>query len=216
MAKTYYRENTKLLKSLDDFDHNYQKNEVLQWCFSSPFPSRFLYYALSSRNFEYIELCRFLITDLSRVLQSQSMNYAANGQFYRGMKVTNEGLEKLIKHTGKLICPNLRPVLFKISGSSSVPTGQGTAGLVVFDVYTTFRVKYINCGPVSIVKLELADEIGRNLARKYRMKYKSENILSLLDQFSALAKPPARLSPVRQLSLPLTNVTSKMTAEKVR
>jgi hypothetical protein len=112
--------------------------------------------------------------------------------------------------------PDLRPVLFKISGSSSVPIGQGTAGLVVFDVYTTFRVKYINCGPVSIVKLELADEIGRNLARKYRMKYKSENILSLLDQFSALAKPPARLSPVRQLSLPLTNVTSKMTAEKVR
>jgi hypothetical protein len=172
------------------------------------------------------------------------MDDKANRQFYRGMKVTREGLEKLMKHTSKLICPkgfficnksknaalnlarssdyrpDLRPVLFKIHCPPSVSIGElpviGFDGLIVFDVYTTFRVKYVNRGPVSIVKLEPADEIGRNLARDYRMKYKSENVYSLLDQLSTLPKPPAPSSPMHHSSLPSANVTGTVTPRKIK
>jgi hypothetical protein len=135
----------------------------------------FLRQALNSRNTKHIDLCRFLIDDVSDVLH-QPMTCKSNRQFYRGLKITNEGLEKLTKHTGKLIClkgfftcnksrkvdldlarssnyrPDLRPALLKINCPPFVPLGEvptvGTGGLVVFDVYTAFCVKYVNRGPV--------------------------------------------------------------------
>ena len=155
--------------------------------------------------------------------------------------MTREDLQKLKKHTGKLICPkgfftcnksrrvaldfaqipnyrrDLKPVLFKINCPSSVLIGEipmtSTPGLIVFDVYTAFRVKHVKRGPVSIVKLEPADEDGRNLAHAYRMIYKSQNVQSLLDQLLAFSKPPAQLSPIQR---PPLNLTPKMTRTKVR
>ena len=186
----------------------------------------FLHQTLSTRNLEKIDLCRFLLNDISHVLH-QPRNSKVNQQFFRGLKVTNEGLEKLTKHTGKLICPrgfftchksrkvaldiarspdyrpDLRPVLFKIYCPPTVPMGEiATIGLVAFDVYTAFRVKCVNRGPVSIVKLEPADEYGRRLAREYKTKYKTENVNKLLEQLSVLPKPPPSslpLSPVEKL-----------------
>jgi len=228
------------LESLDGFDYCYEQSEALQWCFSSPFPSHFIHHALRSLDTEYIDLCRFLIDDVSRLLQ-QPMDFNANHRFYRGLKVTREGLQKLTKHTGKLICPkgfftctkskkvaldlaqlpnyrlDLRPVLFKINCPPSVLIGEirltGTPGLIVFDVYTAFRVKSVKRGPVSIVKLEPADEDGRNLALAYRMIYKSQNVQSLLDQLLEVSKPPARLPSIQESSL---NVIPKMMPKKVR
>jgi hypothetical protein len=207
------------------------------------FSSCFLHDALSSRNTKDIDLCRFLINDISHVLQ-QPIDFKVNRQFYRGLKLTNEDLEKLIKHTEKLICPkgffirtksrklalnlaqspnyrlDLRPVLFKINCPLSIHIGEvpmiGTSGLVVFDVYMAFRINYVNRDSVSVVNLEPADEVGRNLARAYRMKYKSENVQTLLDQLSTLPKYPARLSPIqRSPSLPSANVTPKVIPKKV-
>ena len=43
MAKEHYRENPKILESIKEFNRSYKRNDVLQWCFSSPFPSRFLH-----------------------------------------------------------------------------------------------------------------------------------------------------------------------------
>ena len=126
--------------------------------------------------------------------------------------MTKESLHRLIKHTGKLICPkgfftctkskkaaldlaqsadyrsDLRPVLFKINCDSTVPFAElpmkDTSGLIVFNVYTAFRVKSVNRGSLSIIKLEPADEDGANLALAYRMKYTAET----------LSKSPVELS----------------------
>jgi hypothetical protein len=144
------------------------------------------------------------------------------------MKMTNEYLDKLENHFGELICPkgfllcsqsrktaleiasspnhrpDLIPVLFKITYDRSVPIAElpkkNAAPLMVFDIFTVFRVKYVNRGPVSIVKLEPADEDGRRLGREYRMKYESESVQDLLEQLLSPPKPPARLPPL-QLSL---------------
>jgi hypothetical protein len=238
LAENYYRRNTKLLESLDDFDYCYDKSDALQWCFNSPFPSRFLHHALSSRNTKHLDLCHFLITDVSRVLQQPSYNLKSSHQFYRGMKLTNELLDKLEKQIGKLVCPkgfltctksrksaldlawsptyrpDLKPVLFKIDYDPSVPIGElslkDTSTLVIFDVYTAFRVKYVNRGLVSIIKLQPADEDRRSLARGYRTEHGLENVESLLHQLSIVPKPSVRL-PLTSL-----NMSPKISSKKIR
>ncbi len=136
--------------------------------------------------------------------------------------MTNEFLDKLETHLDELMCvkgfliciqsrkialeaanspehrPDLVPVLFKITYDRSVPlaelSNKDNASSLVFDVYTAFRVKYVNRGQVSIVKIELADEDGRQLAREYRMKNRSESVQTLLDQLLFASKYPAKLS----------------------
>ncbi|CAF0924362.1 unnamed protein product [Rotaria sp. Silwood1] len=242
LAEKYYKGNTKLLDSIDNFDCGYDRNDALQWCFSSPFPSRFLHHALSTRNTKYIDLCRFLIIDVSHVLK-KSNELKSNNQIFKGIKMTDELLEKLINHTGKLICPkgfftcttsrvaalelarspdyrpDLKPVLFKVYYDSSVPIGElpgkDMSTLVIFDVYTAFRVKWVSCGPVTIVDLEPADEDGRNLAQEYKKKFKSPNIQDLLDKLLVVPKPPPRLPPIKRASTPPTNHASKISPKKV-
>ncbi len=137
--------------------------------------------------------------------------------------MTNEFLDKLENHSGALICtkgflicsqsrrialeaanspdhrPDLIPVLFKITYDGSVPlaelSNRDTASSMVFDIYTAFRVKYVKRGQVSIVKIEPANEDGRQLARDYRMKHRSESVQNLLDQLLFPSKYPTTLSP---------------------
>jgi hypothetical protein len=136
--------------------------------------------------------------------------------------MTNEFLDKLENHSGKLICPkgflicsqsrkialeavnssnhrpDLVPVLFKITYDRSVPlaelsnTGAESSSLV-FDVYTAFRVKYVNRAQVSVVQIEPANEDGRKLALDYRMKHRSKSAQNLLDQLLFPARSAVRL-----------------------
>jgi hypothetical protein len=159
------------------------------------------------------------------------------------MKLTNEVLDKLGKHTGKLICPkdfltctksrkgalaiassldhrsDLMPVLFKINCDSSVAIAElsmkDSVVINVFDMFTVFRVKYVNRGPVSVIKIEPADEDGRSLAREYRKKHDSESVQNLLDQLLAPSKPPGRLSPIEQPQL-LQNESIDLSPNDVR
>jgi hypothetical protein len=230
MAEEYYRGNLKLHQAIIDFDQSYTKSDAIQWCFTSLFPSRFLRRTLCSHNIEHLNACRFLLTDVSRIIQHQP-NRKTSCELYRGVRTTNAFLEKLEHHAGKLICSkgfllcnqsrkaalevassldhraDLMPVLFKITYDTSVPITEvhvkDATPLIVFDVYTAFRVKYVNRSQVSIVKLEPADEDGRNLAREYRMKHESESIQNLLDQLLVPPKPPARLASLKQSQLPV-------------
>ena len=220
VGEKFYRKNNKLLKSVDDFDYCYERNEALQWCFISPFPSLFLQEALSTRNMKRMDHCRFLINDVSRLMQLPT-ECKTNREFYRGIKASDQELEKLTKYSGKLICVkgyftcfksrkvaldiarssvyrfDLRPVLFKIDTPATVRVGEisttSTGGLVVFDVYMTFRIKCVNIGQVTVVKLEPASEDGKQIARAYRAKNKAANLHNLLDQ---LIMPPTTIPPL--------------------
>jgi len=157
--------------------------------------------------------------------------------------MTNEFLDKLENHFGELICtkgfltcsqsrrvaleaanspehrPDLVPVLFKITYDRSVPlaelSNKSTASSMVFDIYTAFRVKYVNRGQVSIVKIELADEDGRQLARDYRMKHRSESVQTLLDQLLFPSKYPAKL-PSHEPALLTECVLPELSPNEVR
>ncbi|CAF2066721.1 unnamed protein product [Rotaria magnacalcarata] len=242
VAERYYRGNKRILDAVDNFDCDYDRNDALKWCFSAPFPSRFLNHALSTRNPRFIDLCRFLIVDVSYVLKEPT-DHKSNYQIFKGIKMTAELLEKLVNHIGKLICPkgfftcttsriaalelarapdyrpDLKPVLFKLNYDSSVPMGQllmkDTSTLVVFDVYTAFRVTWITRGPVSIIDLEAADKDGRNMALEYKARYKSANIQKLLSQLLVFPKPPPRLPAIKRSQSSSAKRRPRITLKKV-
>ena len=220
MGKEHNRENPKILQAINEFNRSYKRNDVLQWCFSSSFPSRFLHQALRNCEIEHLDRCQFLFMDISYILHRPNDRQISR-ELYRGMKLTNDLLDRLVTHTGKLICPqpyffwikskmtalkfacstnyrtDLNPVLFKISCEPSTPIGElsmkGSPTQIVFDLYSVFRVIHVNRGPVSSVRLEPADEDARSIARGYRTKHKSESIQNLLAQLLIIPKPPVFL-----------------------
>lgn len=226
MAKEYYHEKPKIIQFIDEFDRSYKRNDVLQWCFSSTFPACFLRQALRNCENEYLDRCRFLFIDISYVLHRSNERQICR-EFYRGMKLTDELLDGLINHTGKLIClqpyffwirskttalkfacssnyrMDLNPVLFKISCEPSVPIGEAlmknAPSQTIFDLYSVFRVTHVHRGPVSSIRLELADEDARNIARGYRTKHRSESIQNLLGQLLIVPKPPVTIKRVLRL-----------------
>lgn len=237
MAKEYYRDNPKLLQSINEFNRCYHQNDVFQWCFSSPFPSRLLHQALRTSHTEHLDQCRFLLADISYILRRSNQRQITR-QLYRGMKLTNEVHNRLINHTGKLIClegyflwikskmtalkfasssnhrTDLNPVLLKITCESSIPIGEisvkNSSTQIIFDLYTVFRVTHVNHGPVSVVRLELANEDGRSIAQGYRAKHKSESIQNLLDQLMTLPDPSV---PIKRS---LSSVKRSMAENKIR
>lgn len=149
---------------------------------------------------------------------------------FRGIKMTKELLDKLVNFTGKLMCPkgfftcttsratalelarapdyrpDLKPVLFKVYCNSSVPLGElamrDSSKLIIFDAYSTFRIKWITLGPVSIVDLEPANNDGQRLAQEYKTRFKSSNVQNLLNQLLAVPKPPARAERLPPINRP--------------
>ena len=225
MAEMYYHGNVKLLQSISLFDLTYNKNEALQWCFYSPFPSRFLHQALHTRHQEHLELTRFLLNDVSSLIHRNNSRKTTH-QFYRGMKLTQELLDHLMNHIGKLICAkgyftcvksratalqmswsldhrsDLKPVLFKVICDPNCAFRElvmkDKTTQIVFDVFTPFRITFVNRALVSIVRMEPADDEGRNMARAYRTKHKGENIQQLLDQLATVPNP--LVTTIRSLS----------------
>lgn len=217
MVKEHYRENAKILQSINEFNRSYKRNDALQWCFASPFPSRFLHQALRNCEIEHLDRCRFLFMDVSYVVHRPNDRQISR-DLYRGMKLTNELLDRLANHTGKLICPqpyffwikskmtalkfasspnyrtDLNPVLFKISCEPSISIGEismkNSPTQIVFDLYSVFKVIYVNRGPVTSIRLESAEEDAKSIARGYRTKHKSESIQNLLAQLLIVPKPP--------------------------
>lgn len=150
--------------------------------------------------------------------------------------MSEEFIEKFEHHVGKLICSrgyflcnqsrktaltianssehrmDLKPVLFKISYDQSVSLGElvqnESSPLMIFDVYTVFRVKYVNHDDITTIKLELADDEGKKFAESYRMKHRGESVSSLLNLILSPHKPPMRLPPLRRIPTAPSPTTS--------
>ena len=68
---------------------------------------------------------------------------------------------------------------------------RDTPTLVIFDLYTAFRVTHVNLGPVSVVRMEIAEEEGLNIAKAYRAKNKSESVQDLMARLLVVPDPPS-------------------------
>ena len=212
-ARTYYRGNPKSLKLIDEFDKWYRPNDCLRWCFRSPFPCRPLRCALMSRRMNLLSTYQFLILDATRLLQQQS-KHCAQGQVYRGLKLSNELVDMFESHTGELVCANgfficskarnnelqlattagyrtdLASVLFKIDLDGSARYAEVTmengSSMVVFDVATSFRVVCVNRGSMCIIKMKTAADDGQKLALEYKRQHQEKTIKTLLEQLSTV------------------------------
>ena len=225
VVQDYYQHNNKTLALIEQLDHSYIATDALSWCLRSPFPSRFVNHALYSRNREQLNLCRFLISDASHVLQQQP-KHPSSTQVYRGMKLSSELVEKYIKNIGKLVCtsrffvctksrttalaaassatyrPDLIPVLFKIDCDSTTSYFESSKNvsspIIVFDVCSAFRILYVAQEQMVIVKMKIASDDGRKVAREYKAKHDGVSIETLLDQLVHPSKSCIWQQPLKQ------------------
>ncbi len=208
-----------ILRLIDEFEKSYRSAEVISWCFHSPFPSRFLHHAIRSHNREQLGVCRYFFSDALRYFQHHPPRTTSE-QFYRGMKISNELLDRFEAHVGQLICTNgffpsmksrrsalalaslpayrtdLSPVLFKIDCDPSSLcielANRSPLPLIAFEMCTAFRVIYVNRGSMTVIKMKTDGENGRKLALNYLEEHNGESIQSLLDE---LLKPPTPPPP---------------------
>ena len=242
VGETHYADNPKLLDSLHHFDQFYSRSDALQWCFCSTFPSHYLHQALRTRQLESLDHCRFLVSDVSRILQ-QSSKHKSNTKLYRGMKLSKEYLDQLEEHCGQLICykgyltctksrkiavamanapdhrSDLIPVLFKITADKSSPMGEisskNESTKIIFDFYTTFRVIYVVREEMTTIKLEYAVTDGKGIAKEYLNKQGVENVINLLNHCSIVTTLPRRLPPIERSKSSKKSKESEMITEEI-
>ena len=218
-TRQYYRDNLIIIRHIDEFEKSYRPSEVITWIFRSPFPSRFFHHALRSHNKEQLGVCRPLFVDTSRVFQ-QHPKRKTSDQFYRGMKLSSELLDRFEAHIGQVVCtngyfpctksrtnalalaslpayrPDLLPTFFKIDCDALSLyvelTNKYPSPLVAFDICTAFRVVYVNRGPMTVIKMKTDGEYGRKIALEYLEQHAGATIKSILDE---LTKPPTPPPP---------------------
>lgn len=218
-TQQYYRDNPIILHVIEELEKSYRPSEVINWCFRSPFPSRFLRHAIRSHNKEQLNVCRSLFIDVSRAFQ-QHPKRKTSDQFYRGMKLSNELLDQFEAHLGQLVSttgffpctksrtnaltlasspayrPDLSPVLFKVDCDASSLymelVNKYPSPLLAFDICSAFRIVYVNRGPMTVIKMKTANENGRKLALMYMEEHANATIPALLDE---LMKPPTPPPP---------------------
>ncbi|CAF2125877.1 unnamed protein product [Rotaria magnacalcarata] len=217
LARRTYRDNPRIIETIEELEKSYRASDVITWCFRSPFPTRLLLHALRSHNKAQLSVCRFLYVDASRFFQ-QHGKHKSSEQVYRGMKLSNELLAKFETRVGQLICtsgffpctksrtnaltlaslpayrPDLQPVLFKVDCDASslfieIPN-KNSSPMIAFDACMIFRIVYVNRGPMSIIKLKTAGDAGKKIALDYLENHPNETIQSLVDELLKPLKPP--------------------------
>lgn len=228
IARQYYRDHSRVIEIIEEFEKSYRSADAINWCFRSPFPTRVLLHALRSHDKVQLNVCRFLFVDAARFIQQHS-NSKSSYQVYRGMKLLGAVLDQFVVHVGQLFCtsgffpctksrtnaltlaslptyrPDLLPVLFKIDcDAASLFTevsNKYSSPITVFDACTAFRVVYVNRGQMSVIKLKTANDAGKKIASEYLEHHPNETIQALLDE---LLKPPkAPTPPPKEPSPPL-------------
>ena len=215
MAKNYYRQNIKILTSVEEFGDYYLAPDAINWCFRSPFPSRFIRHAFDFQYMAQLNLCRFLISDISNILNQQP-KHSSTTQLYRGMKLPRELVEQFSRNVGQLVCtswlftctksrlsaltaasstiyrPDFISVFFKIdcdlTASYYEVSKNVPSPVIVFNIYTPFRILYVTQDSMVIVKLKTASGDGVRMAHEYKEKYGNISMEKLLDQIKNSSK----------------------------
>ncbi|CAF1142875.1 unnamed protein product [Didymodactylos carnosus] len=109
--KQRYRNNRTQLKLIEHFYQTYKStdNEPIRWYTGKPFLYKQINRALRTEDIQMLRTFRYIISDISRCLK-QEFEYIKEfvGQItlYRGLRVSNEELNKLKENVGKMISTN--------------------------------------------------------------------------------------------------------------
>ena len=109
-CRHYYRGNNKTLKSIDEFERNYQPQNAIQWYTKDSFVYRLLNKALRTSDIDQLHRFRYFIGDLSESLVREHKKFiSSQGEtvvLYRGGQLDKEEFDKLKETQGKLISTN--------------------------------------------------------------------------------------------------------------
>jgi tetratricopeptide (TPR) repeat protein len=109
--KQLYRNNRTQLKLIEHFNQTYKTtdNEPLRWYTGKPFLHKQINRALRTEDIQMLHIFRYIISDISACLKLEFefiKEYVDQIILYRGLRVSNEELDKLKKNIGKMISTN--------------------------------------------------------------------------------------------------------------
>ena len=211
-----------ILREIDELEKTYRSSEAIIWCLRSPFPYRFLHHAIRAHNKDQLRVCRSIFIDVFHTFE-QHPQHRTTDQFYRGMKLSNEIINKFEAHIGQMVStsgffpsirsrsnalalaslpayrPDLLPVLFKIDCDQlSVYidlTNKYPTPLLAFELCSAFRIVYVNRGAITVIRLKTDRDSGRRLASRYLDQHPDVTMQSLLDELITPPKPPTPPPP---------------------
>lgn len=232
-ARQCYRDNPIMLRHIDEMEKSYRSTEVISWCFRSPFPFRFLHHAIRAHNKDQLRVCRSVFIDVFHTFEKHPQRRTTD-QFYRGMKLPNEVVDKFEAHVGQMVStsgffpstrsrsnalalaslpayrPDLLPVLFKIDCDQlSVYielTNKYPSPLLAFELCSAFRIVHVNRGAITVIKIKTDHDNGRRLASRYLEQHANVTLESLIDELITPPKPPTPPPP------PVSKSTSQPTS----
>ncbi|UJR29624.1 hypothetical protein I4U23_017172 [Adineta vaga] len=112
LCKQQYENNTTVLNSIDEFEHNYLSDHALSWYTRDTFLYRMLNKALRVQNIECLFLFRFFIQNIQQQLEQNQ--YTSTVRLYRGQRMSNDELSLLYISNGEVLENNIQRVLFEI------------------------------------------------------------------------------------------------------
>ncbi|CAF1294873.1 unnamed protein product [Didymodactylos carnosus] len=106
----YYRGNRKEVATIQEHSDTYRRADAIRWYTRQSFVYKLINKALRTEDIEQLHIFRFFITDLCSSLAQEykKMREREKGVLpvYRGVKLSNEEVEKLKENEGKLISMN--------------------------------------------------------------------------------------------------------------
>ncbi|CAF3706557.1 unnamed protein product [Rotaria sp. Silwood1] len=110
LCRQYYQDNLNNLKLIDEFEHEYHSNKVIQWFLKRSFPYKMIKKALQTKDMDQLNTLRYFMSDLIQCFVSQPHNTIQyekeNLIVYRGIKLSKEQLDEFRKNQGKLLLNN--------------------------------------------------------------------------------------------------------------
>ncbi|CAF1118886.1 unnamed protein product, partial [Didymodactylos carnosus] len=109
-CQEYFRGNRKEVATIQEFSDTYRRADAIRWYARQSFVYKLINKALRTEDIEQLHIFRFFIADLCSSLaqEYEKMREREKGvlQVYRGVKLSNEEVEKLKANEGKLISMN--------------------------------------------------------------------------------------------------------------
>lgn len=110
VCRQYYRNNTRQLNQIEEFDRHYKPDDVIRWYTKQSFVYRLINKALRCEDFEQLHRFRFIVVELSTRLNIEHKEMLRSGEqtliVYRGVKLSREELERFKRSIGQLIVTN--------------------------------------------------------------------------------------------------------------
>ncbi|CAF1365984.1 unnamed protein product [Didymodactylos carnosus] len=106
ICRRYYRGNPKQLKLIDEFELEYKPQHAIRWYTRQSFIYKLINKALCTEDIQQLYTFRFFIIDLCTSIKREAMAEQRRIILYRGLKLSNDELKKLIQNRGNFISIN--------------------------------------------------------------------------------------------------------------